>query len=54
MKWILNLVFTTLGGWVGWWLGAFVGLTTAVVLSMVGTGAGLWVAIKIHREHFEA
>ncbi len=54
MKWVLNLVFTTAGGWLGWWLGAFAGITTAVVLSMVGTGLGLWVSIKVYREHFEA
>ncbi|MFN8012645.1 MAG: hypothetical protein U0P81_14845 [Holophagaceae bacterium] len=54
MKWALNLVFTTAGGWLGWWLGAFVGITTAVVLSMLGTGFGLWVAIRVWRDHFEA
>jgi membrane protein YqaA with SNARE-associated domain len=32
----------TLGGAVGWWLGDFVGLVTAVMLSMVGTGVGLY------------
>ena len=32
----------TVGGAVGWWLGEFVGLTTAVMLSMVGTGVGLY------------
>jgi hypothetical protein len=33
-------VFTgaTVGGYVGWWLGANIGFMTAFMLSMVGTG----------------
>jgi hypothetical protein len=53
MKGILNLVLATAGGWLGWWCGAFVGITTAVVLSMAGTGAGLWIAIRVRQEYFE-
>lgn len=33
---------TTLGGWLGWWIGDKVGLMTAFLLSMVGTGLGLY------------
>ncbi|MFQ5846576.1 MAG: hypothetical protein ACE5IQ_02765 [Candidatus Methylomirabilales bacterium] len=35
-------VAAMVGGWIGWWLGAHVDLLTAFVLSMVGTGAGLY------------
>jgi len=30
------------GSSVGWWLGAHVGTTTAVMLSGVGAGVGFW------------
>ena len=32
----------SIGGWIGWWAGEHVGLMTAFMLSMVGTGAGLY------------
>ena len=32
----------TVGGAIGWWLGAFVGTFTAFVVSMLGTGAGMY------------
>ena len=32
----------TAGGWAGWWAGAHAGMMSAFVLSMVGTGAGLY------------
>lgn len=35
-------ITTTIGGSVGWWLGAKVGFMTAFALSIVGTGLGLY------------
>ncbi|MEW5930270.1 MAG: hypothetical protein AB1941_22655 [Gemmatimonadota bacterium] len=32
----------TAGGWAGWWAGAHAGTMAALVLGMVGTGAGLY------------
>ena len=32
----------TIGGYVGWWLGANIGFMTAFMLSMVGTGIGMY------------
>ena len=43
----------TLLGWVGWWLGEFVGFTTAFVLSGVGSMIGVYVGWRIARDHFE-
>lgn len=43
----MGLVGMTLGGAVGWWLGAKVGIMTAVVVSMVGTGVGLYYGRKL-------
>jgi hypothetical protein len=33
-------------GAVGWWLGARVGIGTAVVLSAIGTGIGLYLGYR--------
>jgi hypothetical protein len=42
----------TVGGWLGWWAGSQVGLMSAVLLSMVGTGAGLYLGRKLARDYF--
>ncbi len=43
VKGLLNLIGMSLGGWVGWALGAQVSFFTAFIVSVVGTGAGLYV-----------
>ena len=42
MKRLLNLVGMSAGGWVGWILGAQISVFTAFIVSMVGTGVGLY------------
>ncbi len=42
MEKLMGLVGATVGSLAGWYLGALVGFTTGVILSMVGTGFGLW------------
>ncbi len=42
MKRFLDLVGMTAGGWLGWTVGAWVSLFTAFIVSMVGTGVGLY------------
>ena len=37
-------VGASIGGTLGWWLGAFVGMMTAFLLSVVGTAAGVYFA----------
>ena len=37
-------VGATVGGAVGWWLGALVGTMTAFFLGVVGTALGVWIA----------
>jgi hypothetical protein len=39
----------TIGGWLGWAIGAKVSIFTAFVVSMVGTGVGLYYSQKITR-----
>jgi len=50
---LMALVGTTLGSAIGWWLGARFGMMTAFMLSMVGTGLGLYLARRIVSTYFE-
>jgi hypothetical protein len=50
MKRLLHLIAMTLGGWLGWALGSPAGTLVAFLASAVGTGAGLWLAIRLDRE----
>ena len=42
LKRILDLIGMSVGGWLGWTLGAAVSFFTGFVVSMVGTGLGLY------------
>jgi hypothetical protein len=42
----------TIGGYVGWYLGDRFGFMTAFMLSMVGTGAGMYLARRFSRDYF--
>jgi hypothetical protein len=48
---LLSFVGATAGGWVGWAMGAWAGVFTAFVLSMVGTAAGVYVGRRIGRSY---
>ena len=37
----------TIGGWAGWALGAAFGTMTAFIVSMIGTGIGVYVGIRL-------
>ena len=39
---LFSFIGATLGGYVGWWIGARAGFMTAFLLSMVGTGFGMY------------
>jgi hypothetical protein len=49
MKGVLNMLGMTVGGWIGWVLGARISFFTAFIVSMVGTGLGLYYAQKVTR-----
>ncbi|MDZ4673204.1 MAG: hypothetical protein SGI84_02055 [Gemmatimonadota bacterium] len=51
MKKLLGLVGATIGGAAGWWLGAQVGVMTAFAVSMVGTGLGMYWAVRWFRDY---
>ena len=46
MRAIIGWLAAFIVGSIGWWLGRKVGLGTAVVLSAVGTGFGLWAGYR--------
>jgi hypothetical protein len=41
---LFGFIGMTIGGWIGWWIGAFVSIFTAFLVSIVGTGIGLYYA----------
>ncbi|HYR99000.1 MAG TPA: hypothetical protein VEO58_08285 [Gemmatimonadales bacterium] len=51
MSKILTFLGASVGGAVGWWLGAPIGMMTAFVVSMLGTGVGMyaghWIAGRL-------
>ena len=47
MKKLFAFVGATIGSYAGWALGAVFGTMTAFMLSIVGTGAGIYVGAKI-------
>ena len=52
MKRLLGFVGMTAGGWLGWAVGAPISIFTAFVISMVGTGVGLYAAHRLTRGWF--
>jgi hypothetical protein len=53
MKKLFAFLGATIVGWVGWWLGAFVGTMTAFTVSMVGTGVGMYFGAQLASRYFE-
>jgi len=51
MEKLLGLVGATVLGAGGWWAGESFGLMTAFVLSMFGTGMGLYLGRRVAREY---
>jgi hypothetical protein len=40
-----------IGGGIGWWLGSFIGIMTAFMVSVVGTAVGVYAARQISAEY---
>jgi hypothetical protein len=47
---LLGFVGATIGGYAGWWVGAKIGLMTAFLVSVVGTGVGMYYGAKFARD----
>jgi uncharacterized membrane protein YeaQ/YmgE (transglycosylase-associated protein family) len=44
---LAGFVGATIGGWIGWYAGALVGTFTAFIVSIVGTGFGIYAARRL-------
>ena len=44
---LLAFVGATLVGSIGWWMGERVGFMTAFILSMIGTGVGMYAGRRL-------
>ena len=53
MRTLIGSVGATLGGALGWWLGDHGGFFTAFLLSVVGTGLGLYAGRRLAAELLE-
>jgi len=42
----------TVLSWLGWWLGAKIGIMTAFILSSIGAFAGIYLGWKINQNYF--
>jgi len=49
MKRLFDFIGMTAGGWLGWALGATISTFTAFVVSVIGTGVGLYATRKLTR-----
>ncbi len=47
MKRMVDLLGMTVGGWLGWALGAPLGIFSAFMVGMVGTGVGLYAVRRL-------
>jgi hypothetical protein len=41
----------TVGGAIGWWIGSYVGIGTALLVSTVGSLAGIYVVYRLTRDY---
>ena len=51
MRRLLTLMAVSLGGSLGWWLGARVGMMTGFFLSVIGMAVGLYAAQRAIRDY---
>jgi hypothetical protein len=51
MKKLCIIIGITVFGWIGWWIGAKIGFTTAYVLSILASMAGVYVGWRVYRDY---
>jgi hypothetical protein len=49
---LLGFIGATIGGYAGWWLGSFVGIMTAFIVSMICTGVGMYYGRRV-AQHYD-
>ena len=52
MRKLYGFLGATIGGYAGWYAGAPIGIMTAFLISMVGTGVGIYAGYRIAK-HYE-
>ena len=50
---LFSFLGATIGSYAGWALGATVGLTTAFMVSMVGTGFGIYFGRRLAKNYID-
>lgn len=48
---LLKIIAMTVGGWLGWWAGAKVGIMTAFFASVIASGLALYAWIWVSRRY---
>ena len=51
MEKLCIFIGTTIGSSIGWWAGNKIGFMSAFMLSIVGTGFGMYYGVRFAREH---
>jgi len=51
VKGLITMVGGTLGGGLGWWLGALEGTMTAFFISVLGTALGVYISRRLIDEY---
>jgi uncharacterized membrane protein YeaQ/YmgE (transglycosylase-associated protein family) len=51
MRKAIGFIGTTIGGYAGWWLGARGGTMTGFIVSVIGSGIGLYFALRWSAEN---
>lgn len=51
MRWFLVMLLMSALGWVGWFAGSPLGLGGSFVLSMIGSGIGMYLGRKLVNEY---
>ena len=48
---LFSFIGATIGGYAGWFVGAKIGFTTAFIVSMIGTGVGMYYGRRIAQNY---
>jgi hypothetical protein len=53
MKKLFMLICITIFSWIGWWLGARIGLMTGYIFSVIGGMLGVYIGWRLKRDYME-
>ena len=48
---LFGFLGATIGSYAGWWLGSHIGVMTAFMVSMLGTGLGIYAGRRVARSY---